>query len=148
MAKSSIIKVTDLAVKIDETLTAYHRGINDGIAFESERAVTKLAELTRMTAPVGARGSFKRHIASGEVRRTKWAVTYAWYVRSPNYRLTHLLVHGHTTRNGGRTKTNPFLRNALDIVLPEYERGVQSVFDYYNNVANVDKKYHTRGTGV
>ena len=41
------------------------------------------------------------------------------------HRLTHLLVHGHATRNGGRTKANPFLKNALDAVLPEYERAVE-----------------------
>ena len=50
---------------------------------------------------------------------------YIWYVKAPDHRLTHLLVHGHATRNGGRTKANPFLKNALDDVLPEYERAVE-----------------------
>ena len=50
---------------------------------------------------------------------------FIWYVRPPDHRVTHLLVKGHATRNGGRTKADPFLRNALDQVLPEYEKAVE-----------------------
>ena len=50
-----------------------------------------------------------------------------WYVKAPDYRLTHLIVHGHATKDGGRTRGNPFLKNALDEVLPEYEREVEEV---------------------
>ena len=144
MAKSSLIKVTDLGVKINETLTQYHKGINEGIEFASEKAVKDLAAITKKTAPKGKRGSFKRHITSGVVKKTKWATTYAWYVKKPDYRLTHLLVHGHATRNGERTEPDPFLKNALEQVLPSYERAVESVFDYYNDKGGT---YHHRGIG-
>lgn len=53
--------------------------------------------------------------------------SYVWHVKAPDYRLTHLLVHGHATKDGGRTKGNPFLANALAQVLPEYERKVEEV---------------------
>ena len=46
-------------------------------------------------------------------------------MKAPCHRLTHLLVHGHETRDGGRTRPDPFLKNALDRVLPEYERDVE-----------------------
>ena len=48
-----------------------------------------------------------------------------WYVKAPHYRLTHLLVHGHAKKDGGRVQGDPFLQNALDEVLPEYERAVE-----------------------
>ena len=147
MAKSSRIKVADLHVAIEETLTAYHKGINDGITYASEKAVKRLAQLTKETAPVGERGDFKRSITSGVVKKTRWATTYAWYVKAPHYRLTHLLVKGHATKDGERTKADPFLENALAKVLPEYEEAVDSVFEYYNDVNNVTGKYHTRGMG-
>jgi hypothetical protein len=147
MAKNNVIKVADLHVEIKETLTQWHRGINSGIDFESQKAVENLEKITKATAPEGKRGSFRRNITSGVKKKMKWATTYAWYVKSPDYRLTHLLVHGHATKDGGRTEANPFLHNALDQVLPAYEIGVQSVFDYYNDIRNVDGKYHTRGMG-
>jgi hypothetical protein len=50
---------------------------------------------------------------------------FIWHVKAPDYRLTHLLVKGHATKDGGRTKANPFLQNALDQVLPEYEKEVE-----------------------
>ncbi len=147
MARSSIIQVKDLDVKLDELLTMYHKGINDGVEFCSEKAVKDLAKITKTTAPKGARGSFRRNITSGVKKKTRFATTYAWYVKAPDYRLTHLLVKGHATKNGDRTKGDPFLQNALDQVLPAYEAGVQSVFDYYNDINNVTGKTHTRGMG-
>ena len=50
---------------------------------------------------------------------------FVWHVKAPDYRLTHLLVHGHATKTGGRTKADPFLHKALDVVLPEYEQAVK-----------------------
>lgn len=144
MARKNVIQVKDLGVKVDEILTMYHQGINDGIDFYSQKAVEDLAKITKATAPKGARGSFRRHITSGVKKKTRFATTYAWYVKAPDYRLTHLLVKGHATRDGGRTEGDPFLQNALEQVLPAYEQGVQSVFDYYNDKGG---SYHERGIG-
>ena len=123
MAKS--IKPGDLSAAIEQELTTYHENVLERINSAGLEAVKKIAQLTKATAPVGARGSYRRSITAGEVRKGKRGNTYAWYVKSPNYRLTHLLVHGHATRNGGRTKSNPFLQNAVDQVLPEYERNIE-----------------------
>lgn len=147
MAKSNIIKVTDLGVKIDEVLSSYHKGINDGIDFYSQKAVKDLVKKTKATAPVGVRGSFRKNITGGVKKKTRWTTTYAWYVKAPDYRLTHLLVKGHATKDGGRTKGDPFLQNALDQVLPAYESGVRSVFEYYNDINNPTGGYHERGIG-
>lgn len=123
MAKT--IKPQDLGAAIEEELTTYHENVLERINALGEAAVKKLAQLTKSTAPIGARGSFRRSITSGVVRQGKRGNTYAWYVKAPDYRLTHLLVHGHATKNGGRTKGDPFLQNAVDQVLPEYERDVE-----------------------
>jgi hypothetical protein len=70
-------------------------------------------------------GTFKKNIAWKEVNKGLGDKKYVWHVKAPDHRITHLLVHGHATRNGGRTKANPFLRNALDQVLPAYEKEVK-----------------------
>lgn len=123
MAKT--VKADELGAAIQDTLTLYHESIVEAIDAAGDKAVKDLVKQTKATAPVGARGSFKRSIAGKQVKKDRKGSTYAWYVKAPDYRLTHLLVHGHETRNGGRTKADPFLQNALDKVLPEYEKAVE-----------------------
>ncbi len=123
MAKT--IKPENLGEAISQELTLYHTGIVEMLDAAGANAVKKLVKLTRATAPEGARKQFRRSIASKVLKKGKNGSTYVWYVKPPDHRLTHLLVHGHATRNGGRTKGNPFLQNALDVVLPEYEKAVK-----------------------
>ena len=123
MAKA--IKPGDLGAAIEQELTTYHGNVVEKLDKLSETAVKDLVKKTKATAPVGARGSFKKNIASKQVIKGKRGSTYAWYVKAPDYRLTHLLVHGHATRDGGRTKADPFLQNAVDEVLPKYEKDVE-----------------------
>jgi hypothetical protein len=125
------IQIKDLGASISETLTIYHTGIINGIDFCSQKAVEKLAKKTKATAPVGARGSYKKNITSGLVKQTRRCNTYAWYVKPPDHRLTHLLVHGHATKDGGRTKANSFLHTATEEVLETYRMNVEEVFEYY-----------------
>jgi hypothetical protein len=122
MAKTTI---EGLAGAIEQTLTTYHESVVEKIDAAGDAAVKRLVKLTRATAPEGARKSYKRHIASKRLAKTNRGSTHVWYVKEPDHRLTHLLVHGHATKNGGRTKPNPFLKNALDQVLPEYENAVK-----------------------
>lgn len=123
MAKK--IKPGDLGAAISQELTVYHTSVVEKIDEAGDAAIKKLVKLTKSTAPTGARGSFKRSITSKRLKGDKRGSSYLWYVKSPDHRLTHLLVHGHATKDGGRTKANPFLKNALDTVLPEYEDAVK-----------------------
>lgn len=119
------IKPGDLGAAIGQELTVYHTEVVEKLDAAGDSAIKKLVKLTKATAPKGERGSFKRSIASKRLKKDKRGSTHVWYVKSPDYRLTHLLVHGHATKDGGRTKANPFLKNALDVVLPEYEEAVK-----------------------
>ena len=122
MSKS--IKPEDLGGALAEQLGLYHKSVIEGVNAAGENAVKDLVKKTKATAPV-ASGSFKKNIAWKAVDKGLGHKTFVWHVKAPDHRLTHLLVHGHATRNGGRTKSNPFLKNALDDVLPAYEREVQ-----------------------
>lgn len=125
MAKKSTIKVADLGTAISQELTLYHQEVNEKIDAASEEAVKALVKKTKATAPVGKRNSYRKKIAGKLLKKTANGSTYVWYVKAPDYRLTHLLVHGHATKDGGRTKADPFLKNALDQVLPDYEKKVE-----------------------
>lgn len=123
MAKAT--KPEALGEAIAEELTLYHKDCTERVNELSAKAAKDLVELTRATAPVGARGSYKKNIASKRTQQSSNGDTYAWYVKPPDHRLTHLLANGHATKNGGRTKANPFLQNACDEVLPAYEAAVE-----------------------
>lgn len=123
MAKT--IKIEDLGDAIAQELTLYSEGVQERVNAAGREAMADLVKRTKATAPVGARGSFRKHITSSEKHEKRGAVTHVWHVKAPDHRLTHLLVHGHATRNGGRTKADPFLENALTAVLPAYEQAVE-----------------------
>lgn len=116
-----------LAKAVSEELGLYHEGVKEKITQATREAITSLVRKTKATAPVKYRGVFKRSIA-GDFRGLKTGtnnIKATWYVKSPEHRLTHLVVHGHAKRDGGRTKGNPFLQNALDEVLPAFEEAVK-----------------------
>lgn len=115
----------ELDTQLSQILTLYSEEVTQRVNQAAEEKIKKLAVLTRKSAPVGYRGKFRKAIASKCKEKRAWGNTYVWYVKAPEHRLTHLLVHGHATRNGGRTKGNPFLQNALDQVLPEFEQAVK-----------------------
>lgn len=119
---------------MEHALELYNQEVQEGIIRVTEGSMRNLVKKTRATAPTGRRhGQFKKNITADyqELRRVKKlrgrTIRATWYVKAPDYRLTHLIVHGHATKDGGRTRANPFLQNALDSVLPEYEKGIEEV---------------------
>ena len=122
MAKT--VKPEDLGAAIQQELELYSEGVAARVNAVSKAAAEKLKKLTKASAPV-ASGSFRKNIAVKEVDSGHGTKKYIWHVKAPDHRLTHLLVHGHATKNGGRTKSDPFLKNALETVLPEYEQAVE-----------------------
>lgn len=121
MAKT--IKPADLGDAIAEQLALYHEDVVEAVDAAGLRSIKKLVKLTRDTAPVRTGGYFKA-ITFTTVKRPSGSV-YTWGAGAQHGRLTHLLVKGHPTGNGGRTEGDPFLSNALEQVLPEYEAEVE-----------------------
>lgn len=100
-------------------------------------AVKQLVAITKSTAPRGAKHSFNsgarpRFHTSIKYRKlgAAWfgASRYLWCVEKPNYRLTHLLAKSHRSRNNRIVRGNPFLQNALDTVLRDYEAAIRRYF--------------------
>lgn len=128
MADKRSIKITDLDKVLTQDLTAYAKGVTEGIDKAASTAVRELVRITRDTAPFNARAYHQHYmdlIASKRIVSRATGSTYVWYVKPPGHRLTHLLVDGHETRDGERTQASPFLENACDRVLPEFEKAVE-----------------------
>ena len=109
---------------IARELTIYSEQVNDRVNACGEEAAAELVSITKATAPKKT-GSFRKHIAYKEVAETHGLRTYVWHVKAPDYRITHLLVHGHAKQNGGRIPGSSFLQDALDKVLPDYEAKIK-----------------------
>lgn len=126
MAKS--IKLEDLGDAIAEELTAYSKGVQENVNKAGRKAIKEVERKTKDTAPFNAR-AYHQHYAEQITTKTEKArtgdETHIWYAKGAAGRLTHLLVKGHETRDGGRTPADPFLQNALDSVLPDYEKEVE-----------------------
>lgn len=119
------IKPEELGRAVQEELTIYSAGVVTALDAAGEKAIKELVKKTKATAPVGRRKSYRKNIAGKLLKKSDRGNTYVWYVKPPDHRLTHLLVHGHATKSGGRTRANPFLANALKQVLTDYEGEVE-----------------------
>lgn len=130
----------DLEAQMAQVLTIYAEEVNEKLRIITTESMKQLVKETKANAPIGRRkGQFKKNIAAdySGTRRTARGlrgqnVHATWYVRAPDYRLTHLLVNGHATKDGGRTTPDPFLQNAVDHILPEYEQKVQEALSNGN----------------
>lgn len=130
----------ELNTEIARVLTIYSEEINEKLRVITRESMKKLVKETKATAPRGRRnGQYKKNITAnyqGLKASTNGLkgqnINAIWHVKAPDYRLTHLLVYGHATRNGGRTAANPFLQNAVNKVIPEYEQKVQEAISNGN----------------
>ena len=127
----AIVGIEHLSAQVEKDLTIYSQEVLNGLNRVAKEYSNELVKETKQTAPVGFRKSnkYKDSIKSKKLNDTSRGVTYAWYVDSKdsNYRLTHLLVHGHATRDGGRTKANDFLHKAVERIEKEYLKAVEEV---------------------
>lgn len=118
------IKIEGLSAAIQEELTRYHDRVKTRVNAASEETAKALVKKTKATAPKRS-GAYRRSITYKESTNALGVKTFTWGASGRFARLTHLLVHGHAKVNGGRVEGDPFLRNALDELAPEYERKVQ-----------------------
>ena len=112
---------------IQKELLGWSKDVQERVDDAGEKAIKKMVKLSKSSAPTKS-GAFKRAITYEKEPGAR-GNTYVWGVKAPHYRLTHLLVHGHAKRNGGRVGGNPFLENAMNQVLPEYEQNVKEAVE-------------------
>lgn len=125
MAKG--INPADLGEAIAEQLRLYHEDVVEGVNAAGERAAKKLVKLTKQSAPKDS-GAFAKSLTSvAKVNPATGDTVHTWGAKAPHHRVTHLLVNGHATVNGDRVDGDPFLEDALAVVLPEYEKEVEEI---------------------
>ena len=123
------IGIDQLSAAVSNELTVYADNVIDGVKREAQKSMRNLVTETKATAPVGHRRAkhYRDSIASKKTEETAQSVTYTWYVKGSDYRLSHLLEDGHAKRNGGRVEGTHFIRKASISIIEDYEKAVEEV---------------------
>ena len=109
-------------------LKAVLKEINDEVIQilndESKKAAKLLVKDTKATAPENT-GDFKKHITYGRMGSdAKGVDTWQWYVKKPDHRVTHLLIHPHKLNDGSLSGSNDFLENSCEKISDEFTKNV------------------------
>lgn len=121
---ANTIRPADLGKAISRELSLYHDDVVEKVNAAGSSAIKELVKRTKAGAPVDS-GDFKKAITSKELTASNGMKSYVLFARPPKHRIFHLLVNGHAKKDGDRVPGHPFLRDAYDQVIPEYERNVE-----------------------
>lgn len=125
---SNRVSIEELSGALQKELTTYSKNVQEQINKAGRKAIKEVVRKTRDTAPFNAHAYHKHYadqITSMTEKSRTGDETHTWYAKGKAGRLTHLLVHGHETRNGGRTRASSFLSDALDPELEKYEEAIK-----------------------
>ena len=109
--------VNGLAAAIERELQNY----SDAVSEKIEEAVETVAN--EVNDEIKRRVTFRqptgKYVKAFRIKKintgSKHNHSRVWHVASPNYRLTHLLEHGHALRGGGRTRAFPHIKYGEDL---------------------------------
>ena len=127
MSNVDINRVSDA---IQATLNTYSRTIAEGVEKAAAETVKEMVAETKKR-PTGrfSTGRYARSIASQVGENTIHARSRIWYVKSPDYRVTHLINNGHALRNGGRYAGDKHVTKAADRAMINFENRVREVIE-------------------
>lgn len=126
MAK--IISTNEIVQTISNELKVYSTEVTEGIKKVNDECMEEFVADTKRDAPRGRRKNhYFRNITSKTTYETPNKKVNTWYVKDPEYRLTHLIAFGHATRNGGRTKAQDFITPNYNRLEQNFEEGIKEV---------------------
>lgn len=128
MAKTKV-QSSEMADTITQWLTEY----SDEVTNVSKEVVQEVSEGAMAETKAHITWNDKKYSNSFALKTTfedKRNKRNTWYVKSPHYRLTHLLEFGHYTTNGTtRTRAFPHVKYGDDFVKENLERKLKEAIE-------------------
>lgn len=123
-----LIPIERISEEINNELKLYSSNVVEGMKKVNDKCMKEFVKDTKRDAPVGNREKhYYQHITSKTTLDTPNRKVNTWYVKDPEYRLTHLLKNGHATKKGGRTKAKDFITPNFDKLEKDFENGIKEV---------------------
>lgn len=120
------ISVDKLAAELANTLSAYTGEIAEEVKEAVDTTAQELLDNIRADAPKRT-GKYKKAMAVKTVSENTYERKKLWYVKSPHYRLQHLLECGHAIRNGGRSRAYPHIAKNEEKARIAFEERVERI---------------------
>lgn len=120
------ISVDKLAAELANTLSAYTREIAEEVKEAVDTTAQELLDNIRADAPKRT-GKYRKAMAVKTVSENTYERKKLWYVKSPHYRLQHLLERGHALRNGGRSRAYPHIAKNEEKARVAFEERVERI---------------------
>lgn len=128
MAKRT--SVEQISKAISNELKIYSSSVTKGMKKVNDECMEEFVSDTKGDAPrsnTRRSGTFAKNITSKTTLETPNRKVNTWYVKNPEYRLTHLIKNGHAKRNGGRTKAQDFITPNYNKLEKNFEEGIKEV---------------------
>lgn len=118
------IDIGDLAGEIVKALEEYTEDVVDKIDESATKIAKESAKELKSTSPKKT-GEYAKNWAVKTEKESGRIATKTIHVRDPEYRLSHLLEHGHAKRGGGRVAGVTHIAPVEKKAVKEFEKAVE-----------------------
>lgn len=126
------ISPEQISKAISNELKIYSTSVTEGMKKVNDECMKEFVSDTKKAAPrsnTKRSGTYAKNITSKTTLETPNKKVNTWYVKDPEYRLTHLIKNGHAKRNGGRTKSQDFITPNYNKLEENFEEGIKEVIN-------------------
>lgn len=122
----SNITIDQLGDAIQAQLNTFETSVREGVKRAVDESMDEMVKETKNTAQERT-GFYKKHIGATVGEDTLMKYSKVWHVKTPEYRIAHLLNKGHTLKNGGRYPGNQHVTNAANHAVESFQHKLEEV---------------------